>query len=152
MRKPLGRSAPEIGNPGCAGRGRLQFNGMRRTCSATQRSLPGSPRKDKGTGERIMGQISVPPLNLFPPGSTLFPASSYLTIYRTRPLALKENPQGRALSCSRTPSPRALGDRRPQRSISRRADPGTRSRCMQAKHPWRLRFALEPLLLEGNRG
>jgi hypothetical protein len=85
----------------------------------------------------------------FSTGFNTFPANSYLTIYRTHPLTLEENPQGKALSCSRTRSPRTLGDRplRDQSLVGRTPERGPDA-CKQSTlggfvPPWNRSFSME---------
>jgi hypothetical protein len=92
--------------------------------------------------------IALSLLSIFSTGFNTFPCE-FVSIY-IECVTLVENPQGRALSCNRTRSAPYAHRSTAQRSTPRGAHPRTTSRCMQAKHSWRLRSALEPLLLDGN--
>ena len=96
-----------------------------------------------------MSAIQYGPSQSFSQSSTL--SSGNLHLYWCVRSRLKKMLKRRALSCNRTRSaPCALRDRplRGQPLLERA--PGAGSRCMHTKHSWRLRSALEPLLLDGN--
>jgi hypothetical protein len=87
--------------------------------------------------------LTARPLSIFFTGSNTFPSKSVsIECVRSRLKKILKVERCRA------PRPDPPGTLRDQPLVERA--PGARSRCMQAKHPWRLRSALAPLLLDGN--
>lgn len=74
-----------------------------------------------------------------------------VSIHTVRPLTRGGNLQGTALSSVWTRSAPYARRSTARRSTSR-GGPRTTSRCMRPKHPWRLRSAWNPILLNGNEG